>query len=208
MAQFNLEGATVYTRSGRPLGEVQGIRGEGDDAQLQVKLNDTDRVIHLPYIFLDAERSEGDDLYLTLSEDSELEPYLADTEGFGLHLERVEEELVAHVNEVVHGRYIIEKSVVEEPERQDIELVSDAVDVQRIPMDEILNDPPQSRREGDTLIIPVVEEVLVVEKRYKVVEEVRVDITRETRTETVEDTLKKERLVITEERADGTRREH
>jgi stress response protein YsnF len=53
-------------------------------------------------------------------------------------------------------------------------LASEKVDVQRIPMDLIVDSPPQVRTEGDVTIIPVVKEELVVTKQLRVVEELRV----------------------------------
>src|SRR4051812_1339094 len=50
------------------------------------------------------------------------------------------------------------------------------IEVERVPINHMLPDgepPPQSRQEGDTLVIPVVEERPVVVKRLVVTEEVR-----------------------------------
>lgn len=48
------------------------------------------------------------------------------------------------------------------------------VDIERVPMDRVVTEPVESRYEGDTLIIPVLEEVLVVEKRLVLREEIRI----------------------------------
>lgn len=55
--------------------------------------------------------------------------------------------------------------------------------VERIPANRPVAEAPQPRQEGDTLIVSVVEERLVVEKRLFVIEEVR--ITRTSTTERV-----------------------
>jgi stress response protein YsnF len=50
------------------------------------------------------------------------------------------------------------------------------IEVERVPVNRTLPDgepPPQSREEGDTLVIPVIEEVAVVVKRLVIREEVR-----------------------------------
>ena len=50
------------------------------------------------------------------------------------------------------------------------------VEVERVPVNRTLAEgepPPQSREEGDTLVVPVIEEVAVVVKRLVVREEVR-----------------------------------
>lgn len=207
MEHYNFDGAQVYSKKGTHIGEVLSLSGEADEAQLEVRMVDSDRVVMLPYIFLDAERSDAERLYLTASEDDELQPYMTGDDAGTLHFEVAEEHLIPHVREVMQGHYVIEKTVDEVRERQDIELGTDTVTVDRIDRGDILDSPPQSRREGDVLIVPVIEEVLVVEKRYRVIEEVRVTLTRETRTETVEDTLRKERVTVTEELADGRKSE-
>jgi stress response protein YsnF len=55
-------------------------------------------------------------------------------------------------------------------------LRSRKVEVERVPVNQTLADgelPPQSREEGDTLVIPVIEEEAVVVKRLIICEEVR-----------------------------------
>ncbi|WP_299656677.1 DUF2382 domain-containing protein, partial [uncultured Jannaschia sp.] len=45
----------------------------------------------------------------------------------------------------------------------------DQVDVERLSVDRIVDEPPAMREEGDVTIIPIVEEVMV--RRYRIVEE-------------------------------------
>ncbi|WP_299843183.1 DUF2382 domain-containing protein [uncultured Jannaschia sp.] len=54
------------------------------------------------------------------------------------------------------------------------------VDVERLPVDRIVDEPPAIREEGDVTIIPIVEEVMV--RRFRIVEELHV----RRRSETVE----------------------
>ncbi len=68
-------------------------------------------------------------------------------------------------------------------------LVEDTVErghltIERIAVDRAVAEAPEHRQEGDTLIVSVVEERLVVEKRLFVIEELR--ITRTSTTEHVE----------------------
>ncbi len=48
------------------------------------------------------------------------------------------------------------------------------VDVVRVPINRLIDKSPEIRQEGDTTVIPVVGEVLVVEKRLVLQEEVRI----------------------------------
>jgi uncharacterized protein (TIGR02271 family) len=103
--------------------------------------------------------------------------------------EHTEVMVVPRIEEVVHvdkravetGRVRIIKSVRTEEVHVDRPLVSEHVDVQRVAINQFVNDVPQVRHDGDTTIIPVVEEVLVVEKRLKLKEELHL-----TRRRTVE----------------------
>lgn len=85
-------------------------------------------------------------------------------------------------------------------------LRTDEVQVTRIPVGRTLNPgevAPAIRTEGNVTIIPVVEEIVVVEKRFVLKEEIH--ILRDVTTETVEVpvTLRKQRAVIDRMSADG-----
>ena len=87
----------------------------------------------------------------------------------------VKEEL--HIDKRVEetGRVVLQKSVLEHEERVNIPVISDEVHVERVPVNQYVAEvPPAVRYEGDTMIIPVLREVLVVEKRLEIVEEIRV----------------------------------
>lgn len=79
------------------------------------------------------------------------------------------------------GRVRITKTVTEREEQVDEPLLQQEVVVERVPRNEIVQEAPGNRWEGDTLILPLLEEVLVIEKRLMLKEEIR--ITR-TQTET------------------------
>ena len=102
----------------------------------------------------------------------------------------VREELHVGVRQVDTGSGVrIHKTVSEQPHHIDQSLLRDAVEVKRVPVDRIvaLSEAPAARQEGDTLIVPVLEEILVVEKRLRIKEEVH--ITRTARQEQYADTV-------------------
>jgi len=74
----------------------------------------------------------------------------------------------------------IHKTVAELPCRIDERLLRDEVDVTHVPVDRIvaLDQAPATRYEGDTLVVPILEEVLVVERRLRIKEELRITRTR------------------------------
>jgi uncharacterized protein (TIGR02271 family) len=86
----------------------------------------------------------------------------------------VEEELRVGKRVVETGRVRVTKTVHEHEEVVDEPLMREEYDVERVPIDEFVDGPVGPRREGETLIVPVLEEVLVVEKRLVVREELRI----------------------------------
>ena len=84
------------------------------------------------------------------------------------------EELEVGKREVETGRVRIHKVVREHEELIDTPLMHEEIDVQRVPVNRELDAPAQPRQEGDVLIVPVVEERLVVQKRLVLVEELHV----------------------------------
>jgi uncharacterized protein (TIGR02271 family) len=68
------------------------------------------------------------------------------------------------ITKVVHER----EAVVDEP------LLRDEVEVERVPIERLVEKVMPVRYEGDTTIIPILEEVLVVEKRLMLKEELHI----------------------------------
>jgi uncharacterized protein (TIGR02271 family) len=73
----------------------------------------------------------------------------------------------------INKRIETTESVVDEP------LLQHSYDIQRTAVNRIIDDPPTPHYDGDTLVLPVIEEVLVVEKRLILREEVRITPKRE-----------------------------
>jgi uncharacterized protein (TIGR02271 family) len=196
-------GARVTSLDGHDIGTVEQLSGEGSDAHLIVRLDDGDRTMMVPYEVIDTTQSTEDLVVIQGSVGELLNPQMPigehEAQTFGL----AAEEAVAHVHEVDRGRLLIDKTVEIVPHEAQIDVGTDRVDVQRVPVNEEVDTPPQVREEGDTLIVPVVEEVLVVTKRYRILEEVRVTKHRDIRTETFSEDLRREVVRVTEEDAGG-----
>jgi stress response protein YsnF len=102
----------------------------------------------------------------------------------------IEEQALVDKRVVDTGRGVrIHKIVAEHPCQIDESLTHDEVQVSHVPVDRIvaLDQAPATRYEGDTLVVPILEEVLVVERRLRIKEELRITRTRreERHTETV-----------------------
>jgi uncharacterized protein (TIGR02271 family) len=74
---------------------------------------------------------------------------------------------------VVTGKVRLRKVVRQEEQTIDEPILKEQVSVERVAVDQWVDEPPPIRSDGGTLIVPVVEEVLVVEKRLRLREEIR-----------------------------------
>jgi stress response protein YsnF len=102
----------------------------------------------------------------------------------------IHEQVRVGVHQVDTGRGVrIHKTVSEQTHQIDETLLRDAVNVKRVPIDKIvsLSEAPVARQDGDTWIVPILEEVLVVEKRLRIKEEVH--ITRTAHAQPYSDTV-------------------
>ena len=75
---------------------------------------------------------------------------------------------------VENGKVYINKKVHKEDETVEVPVAHEEVEVTRVAVNQYVDEAPQVRSEGDTTIIPVIKEVLVVEKKLMLVEEVHV----------------------------------
>jgi uncharacterized protein (TIGR02271 family) len=125
-----------------------------------------------------------------------------------IHEERialVEEEARIDKREVVTGRVRIRTRVEEAEETVRGTLDEEVVEVERVPVDRIVDAAPAVRQDGDVTIIPVMEEVLVVEKRLVLKEELHVRRRRTQESVEVPVTLRRERVEVKRLPADETR---
>ncbi len=92
----------------------------------------------------------------------------------------IEEQVRVERRTTETGVVRIAKTVEEWVEAVDEPTVQETVEIERTAVNRPVDGPEEARYEGDTLVIPLLEEVLVVEKRLIVREEVRI---RKRRTE-------------------------
>ncbi len=108
----------------------------------------------------------------------------------------LEERLQIGIKQVETGTVQLHKRVVSHEVSQDIAVMHDEVEIERIPVNQYVETAPAIRYEGDTTIISVVKEVLVVEKRLMVVEELHLTKKQIVSTTTVNETLRKEEVEV------------
>jgi uncharacterized protein (TIGR02271 family) len=97
------------------------------------------------------------------------------------HVPLVEERLRVEKRRRRVGAVRVTSKIRERQERVDEPLIHEEVRIERVRLDRVVETMPPVRKEGETLIYPIVEETLVLEKRLVLREEVR--ITRERRVE-------------------------
>lgn len=116
----------------------------------------------------------------------------------------VHEEVHASAVPVITGGVRVTKRVETHDELLEQELQKSHVEVRRIPTNQVVDGPQPTRRVGDTLIIPVVSEIVRIETQWVVTEEIH--ITERLEREMVQNTvtLRRERAEI--ERLDGSGR--
>ncbi|MDF3076675.1 MAG: hypothetical protein K0S09_564 [Sphingobacteriaceae bacterium] len=121
----------------------------------------------------------------------------ADENNDGRKVIQVLEEKVAVEKEIVEtGKIILTKKVHIEDEVINIPLVEDHVNVERVAVNQYVESAPSMRLEGDKTIIPVLKEVLVVQKRLMLVEELHITRTSTETTQTKHIPVKREEIKI------------
>jgi uncharacterized protein (TIGR02271 family) len=86
----------------------------------------------------------------------------------------VHEETVDVAKRTVERRAQIDKRVHARTETIETVLRHEQPVIERVAINRVVTEPPPVRQEGDTLVIPVLEEVAVVERRLVLREEIRV----------------------------------
>jgi len=113
-----------------------------------------------------------------------------------IRMPRLEEQLLVSTQRVETGRVTLTKTVQETQETVTIPLQQEAYTVERIVVNQYVEQPPDPRQEGETTIYPVLKEVLVVEKRLLLVEEIRVTRQRSQTEETQTIRLRREDITV------------
>lgn len=115
----------------------------------------------------------------------------------------LEEALSVGKRRVETGRVLVRVRVEEREQPVELELEREEVEVRRVPVGRPVDAVPETRREGDTLIVPVVEEEVVLTKRLVLREEIHLTRRATRRTERTSVALRSERAAVTRAEGDG-----
>lgn len=179
-----LANARVVDLNGTPAA-ITSLQQDGDDMQAWIRLSDGMQVLvpvsllavqadgsyRLPFQFRSApaEAAVGSETSSDQGQSAQM------------RFPVMEEELQVDKQLVETGRGVrLHKTVSERMERIEQRLMHDELVVEHVPLGRVVSgEAPQTRYEGNTLVVPVLEEVLVVQKQLVLKEEVR--ITRQQR---------------------------
>jgi len=207
-------GAVVEASDGR-LGTVEEvfIRPEtGELSYLVVRRGWTDQLLTIPVdviesiagpreVHLRVTRDEAREHTASVSEDA----LLARGDGSQIRVPIVEERLIPQKRMVDLGELRVHKYVEETEEVVRQPITRDDLIVERVPVNQPLEAPVAPREDGDWLVIPIMEEVLVVQKRLMLVEEVRIRKRQVTEEQQVRETVRHERVELEDATVHGIR---
>jgi uncharacterized protein (TIGR02271 family) len=109
----------------------------------------------------------------------------------------VQEDLQVDKQLVESGKVNISKRVVDEDVTVNVPVVHEEVTVEKKVINQYVDTPPPAvRQDGDTTIISVLKEVLVVEKRLMLVEEVHITKKRTETSNPSQETLRREEVTV------------
>jgi uncharacterized protein (TIGR02271 family) len=107
------------------------------------------------------------------------------------------EEISVATQKSTTGRVRVSTRTREQEELVDQTLWNEQVTVERVPVGKIVTEMPRMRKDGETIIVPIVDEVLVVQRRLILKEEVRIRRERKTARHLGQVKVRKQEAVIT-----------
>lgn len=192
-------GASVDATDGR-FGTVQSViarPGSGEISYLLVRHGDG--LVSLP-VELISEVVSPVEVRLGATRD-DVRSRLAGTGSAVAEAEQVrvpiyEERLRTSVHPVDLGEVRIHKTVERVPTTATRSVEREEVEIERVRLDRLLDQPVEPYQDGEWLVVPVMEEVLVVTKQLVLTEEVRIRTKRVTEEQEVYEILRRERVSV------------
>jgi uncharacterized protein (TIGR02271 family) len=111
----------------------------------------------------------------------------------------IEEQIHIEKQVVESGVVRLSKKVHHEQVTVEVPLIHEEHDVERVEINQYVDTPPAVRHEGATMIIPVLREEVVVQKRLVLVEELRITKKLVQTKQQEEVTLRREEVIVERE---------
>lgn len=185
-----------------PVTDRDGLRGfidvssrplDGTEQQLLVHFNNGQQAL-VPTQYLSLMPDGGYFLSLSLAELAGQDGAAATPDTETVVLPVIAEKLDVQKRKVETGGVRVRKIVHEREEIVDEPLIREEVQVKRVPVNRVVDGPIPVRHVGNTMVISLMEEVLVVEKRLMLKEELHI-------TKSEVETYKPQRVVLRTEEA-------
>jgi len=170
--------------------EALAVAGPGD--LVEVRLEDG-RLLQVPASLLLLQEDGSHALALSAAE---LAGLGATTDRGEIVVPVVAEEIEVGKRRVETGKVRVRKTVRTTDQVVDTPVFREEVEVERVAINRVLDAPVSSRQEGDTLVVPLLEEVLVVEKRLILREEIRITRRRSEHRDAQTVTLRSEEATV------------
>ncbi len=193
MSKKKTKPAPVFGNDGR-IGTVIEDEQTAADGSHQALIELTDGTQALIPANVLVKRADGS--YTLPFSGQEIQQNYRTPDGTQIVIPIVAEELSVGKRVVETERVRIRKVVHEHTEQIDEPLFREQVQVERVAVNQVLEQPIGMYYEGDVMVIPVVEEVLVVEKRLMHRENVRISKLRTPTMESQNVTLRREELAV------------
>jgi stress response protein YsnF len=126
-------------------------------------------------------------------------------DGQQLNIPIVEEQVQVDTRVVELGHVTVQKKVDEFLDERAISLRHQQVEVERVPVDRIIDEIIEPYLDGDVYVVPIIEEEIVITRRLRLKEELRVQRTIGQHEESIQTPFRRERVVITEHWYDDDR---
>lgn len=182
----------VFTRNGI-LGTVDPSHQPFDAGSRVAVQFDSGDTLLIPVNFLNRQDDGNYVLPVPLDEARRLWPFQVQEE---IVIPVAEERPVVHTRKMETGRVRITKKVATRDAEVDEAWVQETVEVERVAVNRPVDQPVPVRYEGDTMIVPIFEEALVVEKRLVLKEELRITKRRAERHRPRRTTLRHEEVSV------------
>lgn len=119
-----------------------------------------------------------------------------ESDAGGPTVELIEERLVPHKQLRQVGEAVVRKQVEEVPGRVEVRAYRDEVEVEHVPIGQVVAERLPPWEENGVMVVPVYEEQLIAVKRLVLREYLRIRRLPTTTTQVFEDRLRRDRLVI------------
>lgn len=178
-------------------GDVNTDRPLESDAKVLVRFDDKHQAL-VPFQLL-VRRNDGS-YYLPLSfsefEHSPGPVNVSEHEGDSIVIPVIQEQAHLEKRTVETGRVRITKQVHEREEVVDEALFEEEVEIKRVVVNRVVDQPVSVRYEGETMIVPLLKEVLVVQKQLMVEEELHITKKRKEKRSPKRVTLRSEDVIV------------